>query len=126
MRIFNSSAGDPMLLDRADGLRSLSAELRRFIQTANPAQSFAAEVAGNPAPYAEFLRGLRIEKVGAGAPQLRITEDRWLELKATVAELEGVCEKLERTQDGSHTHLYAVPASLIFEADDSWAGFHEG
>jgi hypothetical protein len=126
MRIFNGSAGDPMLLDREAGLRSLSARIRSFLQNSSQACIFEAETDGNPAPYSEFLSGWRVEKVNSGDPVAWISDNRHLELKATVADLEDLCLRLEKTAEGGHTHFNASPVSLVFEADSSWPGFHEG
>lgn len=109
-----------MLLDKEENLRSLSKELQGFLGSTAVARNFIAEVGGNPSPYEEFLRGLRVEKLNAGTIQLQISVDRWLELRATTQDLKHICAKLERMENGSHTHLYAAPTSLILEADDSW------
>jgi hypothetical protein len=111
-----------MLLDRAAGLRALGAELRSFLLSSRQVGAFAAEITGSPAPYSELLRGMRIEKSQSRLPEMRISDDRWLELKATTAQIEDLCGRLERTSDGSHTHVYASPVSLIVEADESWSG----
>ena len=125
MRIFYSETGDPMLLDREAGLRTLSDQLRAFLTGAQARAAFPADVGGDPSPYSEFLPGLRVQKVADGPPMLRIGRDRWLELTLTSEDLEHLCSGVAVVNHGGHTHLYAAPLSLIFEADSSWPGFNE-
>jgi hypothetical protein len=126
MRIFFSEDGDPMLLDRKVGLDALALELRAFLDDAVRSANFNAELNGDPAPYSEFLRGLRVHKALNGPPGLEIAGECWLELTATPEDLERLYSKLARARDTGHTHFYAGPLSLILEADDSWPGFDEG
>jgi hypothetical protein len=125
MRIFYSETGDPMLLDRETGLRELANHLSAFLGGAETRAAYPAEVDGDPTPHTEFLAGLRVEKVADGQPMLRISNDRWLELTLTPEDLKRLCSKVAVLDDGRHTHLYAAPLSLIFEADSSWPGFNE-
>ena len=91
----------------------------RATQLANirQAATFAAETAGDPSPYEEFLGGLRVQRTDAEA-QLRFTEDRWLELSGRTEDLKGFAEKILVTEEQGHRHWYGAPVSLIFEADD--------
>ncbi|MBU1354115.1 MAG: hypothetical protein KKB95_19795 [Gammaproteobacteria bacterium] len=120
MRIFSSEVGDPMLLDNEEGLRAFGSELEAFLASAASAHSFPSHTSGGAEPYAQFLEGLRVEKVELLAPELQIGEDRWLALKASVPELVQLRERIGVLQDGDHTHLYASPISLVVEADDTW------
>jgi hypothetical protein len=122
MRIFNSSSGDPMLLDTSQGLRTLQQAFAAFLASPSSATSFAAATDGSPTPYDEFLLGLRVSK--GGANQLQLSADRWLELSGSSQDLQAFHESLAPA-DGDHLHWYSDPISLIIEADDSWPG-HEG
>jgi hypothetical protein len=119
MRIFNSSVGDPMLLDSQSGLSVLQSEIGRFIASSESAAFFPAETTGNPEPADEFLKGLRISK-GPGEIRLSISSDRWLELYGSVNELEQFHSKLALKESSGHTHWYGKPVSLIIETDDTW------
>jgi hypothetical protein len=126
MRIFyDSRNSDPMVLDREAALHGFARELRKLAADARIDEVFTAETDGNPEPYTEFLPGLRVHKVREDCPECHLAKDRWLELQANQADLEKLCQRLERLQNGEHTHLYSSPISLIFEADDSWPGFDE-
>ena len=114
-----------MLLDRQAGLHALALEFRAFLDGSSSSSDFLAEMNGDPAPYAEFLPGLRVHKAPDGPPGLEILSDRWLELTARPEDLEKLYSKLARADDTGHTHFYAGPLSLILEADDSWPGFGE-
>lgn len=127
MRIFySSSGGDPMLLDREEALHALATELREFAAGRRASGAFTAERNGSPEPYTEFLCGIRVQRADGGSPELYLANDRWLELRASGAELEKLCRNVARLKNGDHTHLYSGPISLIVEADDSWPGFDEG
>lgn len=127
MRIFyDSRSGDPMVLDREAALHGLALKLRELATGAHLDGAFAAETNGSPQPYAEFLPGLRVQKVMGDYPECHLDKDRWLELRASQGDLEKLCQSLERLQNGGHAHLYSSPISLMFEADDSWPGFDEG
>ena len=127
MRIFYSPArGDPMLLDREDALHAFARELATFAAGDRVVVAFAADTSGSPEPYAGFLGGLRVRRAGGGHAECHLEADGWLELRATDADLKELAERIARVDDGDHTHLYARPVSLIFEADDDWPGFDEG
>jgi hypothetical protein len=127
MRIFyDSRSSDPMVLDREAALHGLARELRQLATEARLDEVFTAETNGSPDPYAEFLPGLRVQKMKGDYLECHLAKDRWLELRANQADLEKLCQNLERLQNGGHVHLYSSPISLIFEADDSWPGFDEG
>ena len=121
MRIFNSPTGDPMLLDTRTGLRELQARFKAFVASPVDTASFAAETTGSPAPYDEFLGGLRVQK-RSGETSLILAADRWLELSASLRDLESFGQKLTVVDDGGHNHWYCAPISLIIEADDLWPG----
>jgi hypothetical protein len=118
MRIFYSSNGvDPILLDQEERLHWLADALRAMVAVGE-GKTFPADVGRSPAPYDEVLRGLRVRKLNAGATACHIAEDRWLDLQISDADLDQLCRNLIQLQDGSHTHLYATPISIIFEAED--------
>ena len=79
MRIFHSHESAPMLLDTAAELNVLYRKICEFMSSELKESSFPAEVNLSPAPYEEFLNGLRIQKTH-GAIMLRLSQDRWLEL----------------------------------------------
>jgi hypothetical protein len=126
MRIFYAEVGDPVLLDHEEGLHALAGDLRAFLDSAVGSAEFRGEVKGDPAPYSEFLLGVRVRKVASGPPGLEIAGDRWLELTASPGDLERLHLKLARASGSGHTHFYAAPFSLILEADESWSGIREG
>ena len=117
MRIFYSSnSEDPMVLDHEEKLHGLAAELRA-VPAVRDGRTFAADIGGSPAPYDELLQGLRVCKLGAGPTACHITNDRWLDLRLSDADLDHLCRNLEQLRNGEHTHLYSNPISLVFEAD---------
>jgi hypothetical protein len=126
MRIFYAEVGDPMLLDGEAGLHALAVDLRAFLDSSVRSAEFRGEVTGDPAPYSEFLPGVRVHKVASGPARLEIAGDRWMELTALTDDLERLHSKLARANGSGHTHFYAAPFSLILEADDSWPGVREG
>src|ERR1700674_801231 len=99
MRIFNAAVGDPMLLDSAQGLRLLHQRLGEFLNSGAAEASFPARTDGDPAPYTEFLLGLRVCR-DSQSSQLRIADDRWLELKAPPDELQKFAQKFLGFTDG--------------------------
>jgi hypothetical protein len=117
MRIFCSPTGDPMLLDTAQGLRALQDAFGAFITSPSQAASFAAATDGSPAPYDEFLSGLRVFK--GEETRLQLASDRWLEFVGTPADLSAFHQVLAPA-DGNHLHWHSRPVSLIIEADNSW------
>lgn len=128
MRIFFSpDGGDPMLLDSAIGLNALHQRLAQFIAGDETSLSLPAEADGNPAPYREFLPGLRIVK-GEGTLLLSLASDRWLELRGSAANLltyAGAFSFESDEESGHHHpdfggHMNAGSMRLIVEADDSW------
>ena len=124
MRLFYSTVGDPMLLDSQLELHALHSQFRSFLASAAPKASFEAETNGSPAPYDEFLLGLRVQK-NTNEPHLSISADRWLELCGPLHELERFNQKLVFSEPNGHAHWYSKPVSLIIEADDTWEGQHE-
>jgi hypothetical protein len=124
MRIFNTAIEDPMLLDSAQGLGRLHQRLAEFLSSGAQEASFPALTNGDPAPYTEFLVGLRLRRDPQNS-QLRIADDRWLELSAPSAELHKFVEKFLGLTDGNHHHWYSSPVSLIIEVDDDWMAAHD-
>ena len=123
MRIFNAVVGEPMLLDSAQGLRLLYERLAGFLNSGAQEASFPALISGDPAPYTEFLVGLRLRR-DPQRSQLWIAGDRWLELSAPSAELQKFVQRFVGLTDGDHHHWYSSPVSLIIEADD-WRAAHD-
>ena len=119
MRIFNSTDGDPMLLDSEDGLRAFQREFGAFLESSSTQASFPAEVSGSPEPYDEFLQGLRISR--GATLRLTIGSDRWVELCGSPEALRGLCERVPQA-GGDHVHWHCKPVSLIVEADEDWPG----
>lgn len=115
-----------MLLDREEALHAFASELQEFASGRRVTGMFAAEMNGSPEPYTAFLSGIRVQRTDGGSPELYLANDRWLELRACVADLEKLCGNIARLKNGEHTHLYSGPISLIVEADDTWPGFNEG
>ena len=111
-----------MLLDTAQGLRVLRQSFDDFLASPSVTASFSAAMNGSPAPYDEFLLGLRVSK--GGQKQLLISADRWLELSGSPQDLHDFCACLT-PKENNHLHWYGKPLSLIIEADDFWLG-HEG
>jgi hypothetical protein len=120
MHIFYTrGSGDPMLLDTKEGLHSLGAQLRSFLESSAEVAEFAASTEGSPEPYSEFLAGLRLIKSNEMV-RLSLETDRWLVLAAGKEELERCVGKFLLEEEDGHTHLYAKPMSLIIEADSTW------
>jgi len=123
MRIFNAAVGDPLLLDSAQGLSVLHQRLAEFLGSGAQEASYPALTNGDPAPYTEFLGGLRVRK-DPQRLQLRIADDRWLELSAPSADLLKFAERLLVPTDHAHHHWYSTPVSLIIRADE-WRAAHD-
>jgi hypothetical protein len=115
---YSSECGDPMLLDSAQGFHNLAQELRMMAAGAPLDVAFATKTSRSPEPYTELLPGIRIRRLNVGRTECNFAEDRWLELRASKADLEKLCLNLERLRNGDHTHLYSTPLSLVFEVDD--------
>ena len=113
---FDAAVGDPMLLDSANGLLDFRERFNDFLVSAAEEASFPALTNGNPEPYKEFLRGLRVRKTAQGA-NLSISGDRWLELTASLAELRRFSDCFSMKSD-DHRHWYSSPVSLIIEVDE--------
>jgi hypothetical protein len=105
-----------MLLDSPLALREFDHEFRRFLESSSPLASFPAITTSDPGPYSEMLGGLRVVKC-QGPPQLRLTDDRWLELGGSPEDLLLLAKALSGLEDGDHHHWYTSPISLIIEAD---------
>jgi hypothetical protein len=106
-----------MLLDSVEGLRTLHEDFAKFILSEAPQESFPAATDGSPAPYPEFLLGLRVRRSSHGST-LCISQDRWLELSASLVDLQRFSACLLVPKDGDHRHWHGSPTSLIIEADD--------
>ena len=113
MRIFNSSAGDPMLFATANGLLALHRSLEAFLNSASLESAFPALTTGNPAPYAEFLLGLKVRK--GNRSMLSLLPNGWLELAGSPHDINSFGSKLLTCKNGSHTHWYSTPVSLVIE-----------
>jgi len=106
-----------MLLDSVAGLHALQERFGAFLTSSDQEAWFPADTRGDPAPYEEFLGGLRVLK-DDGVNTLSLTDDRWLVLSAQPKQLAAFCETLGIEQDGSHRHWYSSPVALIIAADD--------
>jgi hypothetical protein len=122
---YSKTGGDPMLLDSAERLREFDRDFRHFVESSSQEMSFPAIATGDPAPYSEFLGGLRVVKY-QGATQLCLAADRWLELRGSAQELLLLAKALSDLEVGNHHHWYTSPLSLIIEADDWRAGCESG
>ena len=118
MRILYSAKQDPMVIDTRSALTELSERVRTVAASANQFSEYPAAVSGRPAPYDEFLRGMRI-KIIQGQSNVEISRDRWLNLELSCDDLDKLCDNLIVNEDGAHNHLYTTPISLIIEADDN-------
>jgi hypothetical protein len=123
MMIFNSSNGDPMLLDSVQGLRAMRDRFESFLASISRVALFPAITSTDPDPYDELLLGLRVIK-DEDSTNLSISDDRWLVLSAPVDNLEQFCKLLSVERDGAHHHWYSKPVSLIIEADN-WRAENE-
>jgi len=112
-----------MLLDTEEGLRALHQRMAGFIASTEKEAVFAAQTSGSPAPYEEFLGGLRVQKRD-GEARLCVAEDHWLELSGPLERLQAFAEKLLVTEAEGHRHWYGVPVSLILEADNYYPEEH--
>lgn len=119
-----------MLLDSRDRLATLHEKLEAFLASTEPKLSVEAEVDGDPAPYAEFLPGLRVFKT-AGSIVLRRGGDGWLELSGSRPNLERYVAHFyfQQGTESDHHHPdnvdlpeYFTPGSLrlIIEVDSFW------
>ena len=133
MRIFYSSDSDPMLLDTGAELNVLHEQLKKFLASSAESASFPAEVTLSPAPYQEFLQGLRLQK-SQGLVMLRLSQDRWLELTGSEANLANYVShfKFDRPDIDDHHHpdygnyMARGTMCLIVEADSTWSECHAG
>jgi len=108
-----------MLLDTDEGMHELHSRFSAFLASQADEAAFPAETRGNPSPYTEFLGGLRVRKADANL-ELRLGEDRWLELSGPLEDLRQFAEKILVTEQQGHRHYYSAPVSLILEADNHW------
>lgn len=106
-----------MLRDSPRGLRGFDREFRAFLNSSSTRASFPAITTGDPGPDSEFLAGLRVVKT-QGPSELRLADDRWLELTGCGQELAQLGKALSGLDDGNHHHWYTSPVSLIVEADE--------
>ena len=74
-----SHTGRPMLLlDREGAWHAFGHELAALAASGRSSAESAFEVSGDPAPYAEFLPGLRVLKGEKEYPKCHLAGDRWL------------------------------------------------
>ena len=98
-----------MLLDTRTGLRELQVRLKAFVVSPVDTASFAAETTGSPAPYDEFLGGLRVQK-RSGEASLILAADRWLELSASTDSHTST----RSTRATGHLHLRRKPTGRCY------------
>ena len=133
MRIFYSRDSDPMLLDTGAGLNELHQQLNTFLASSVMEDSIPAEVTLSPAPYQEFLKGLRIQKT-EGPIMLLLSQDRWLELAGSENNLKNFVSHFyfrKPEEDGHHhpahaNYMAAGSLGLIIEADSTWNEINAG
>ena len=102
-----------MLFDTASGLLALHRSLGAFIISPSLEAAFPAVTTGSPAPYTEFLPGLRVRKDARST--LVVSPDGWLELSGSPQDIQSFGSQLLACKTGLHTHWYSAPASLIIE-----------
>jgi hypothetical protein len=133
MRIFYSHEHTPMLLDTAATLNILHQQLLSFLTSSLKKISITAEVSLNPAPYDMFLNGLRVEKT-QGSIMLRLSQDHWLELTGSEANLAKYVSHFHfgNIEDNDHHHpdngnyMSTGSLRLIIEADSTWSEVNAG
>ena len=133
MRIFYSSDSDPMLLDTGAELNALHLRLNDFLTSSEMSISLPAETTLSPAPYQEFLCGLRLKK-SQGLVMLTLTQDRWLELAGSEDNLAKYVShfKFDKPEEDDHhhtdngEHMARGTLRLIVEADSTWSECNAG
>ena len=106
-----------MLLDSVQRLRKLHDRFEDCLNSPAQEVSFPAITTGEPAPYEEFLGGLRVRK-NEGTSSLAFANDGCLALSAPSRELHEFCKTLLVEEDGAHHHWYTNPVAFIIGADD--------
>ena len=122
-----------MLLGPGAELNALHAHLSEFLASSETTISFPAQVTRSPAPYQQFLPGLRLKKT-QDLVCLSFTEDCWLELSGSADYLSQYVShfRFEPPDIDGHHHPdnanYMSPSSLrlIIEADSTWGEENEG
>lgn len=117
-----------MLLGTGRELNVLHAQLNEFLASRAMETSYPADVTLDPAPYKEFLRGLRLKKA-EGLTALRLTDDRWLELTGSEMNLAAYVRHFrfddpdadDHHHPDSGSHMARGSLRLIVEADSSWS-----
>lgn len=116
-----------MLQGTGRELNLLYAQLSKFLASGAEEVSFPADFKLDPAPYKEFLQGLRVKKA-QGLTALRLADDRWLELAGSVVNLAAYVRHFRFDDPDAHEHHHPDNGShmargslcLIVQADSSW------
>lgn len=127
MHIFYSPNSDPMLLDTGAGLNALYEQLNLFLSSALKDAVFPADITLNPAPYQEFLNGIRIFKT-QGLVMLKLSSDHWLELSGAENNLVQYIANFYFKHPNIDNHHHPDNADymakdsmrIIIESDSSW------
>ena len=133
MRIFYSPSSDPILLGPGAELNVLYAHLSEFLASSETTISLPAEVTGSPAPYQQFLPGLRLKKTH-DLVCLSFAEDGWLELSGSASYLSQYVSHFRFDPPGNDGHHHPDNANyiasgslrLIIEADSNWGEANDG
>jgi hypothetical protein len=134
MRIFYSAGSDPTVLDTRARLNTLHQQLSKFFASGATEVAIRAEVTHSAPPNQELLKGLRVRKT-RGRIELCLTEDRWLELTGSEANLAKYAsyfhfgrheeDVLHHPDDAALPHcLSPTTMHLIIEADAAPAELH--
>jgi len=121
-----------MLLDKGGRLNALHSQLTSFLESCATETSFPADVTHDPAPFEDFLPGLRVKKA-EGKVVLRLADDRWLELAGSKENLAEYIRHFRFDDPDADVHHHPENGShmsrgsmhLVVEADSSW-GEHAG
>jgi hypothetical protein len=97
MRIYHARVGDPMLIGAASTLSALADAIEAFLASSCLAADFVAETNAPAEPADELLPGLRVTK--GNGQQLTISDDRWLELRASPAYIRSFATLLREPSD---------------------------
>jgi len=122
-----------MLLGPGAELNALHAHLSEFLASPEADLSVPAEVTLSPAPYQQFLPGLRLKKT-QNSVCLCLANDGWLELSGSVLNLSKYVShfRFEPPDQDDHHHPdnanYMAHGSLrlVIEADSTWGEENAG
>ena len=122
-----------MLLDSGERLNLLHDQMNSFLASSQKEGVFPAEATFSPAPYQEFLNGLRIFKT-QGAIMLKLSPDRWLELSGSESNLAQYINHFhfKKLNEDDHHHpdnanyMAKGTMCLIIEADSDWSESNAG